>query len=208
MRIALVWILFGAALQAQSMRPEDLATGKLLVTPREAPDPNFTESVIVLVQYNKDGAVGLMINHRTTVAISTALPELKGAGKRTDPMFIGGPVQHDGVMALTRSNAPLAEAEHIFEKLYLSAGRAGIEQALATGKTSAELHLYAGYCGWASGQLEREVKLGGWRIFDRNPDMVFDANPGTLWTRLIEKTDLRSVENWDYSLERGLALGR
>ncbi len=51
------------SLLAQSKRPEDLAVGKILVTPHEAPDPLFAESVIVLVQYSDTGALGLMINN-------------------------------------------------------------------------------------------------------------------------------------------------
>jgi len=47
---------------AQSVRPEDLAQGSILIMQREVPDPIFSHSVIVLAQYDKTGAVGLMIH--------------------------------------------------------------------------------------------------------------------------------------------------
>jgi putative transcriptional regulator len=194
-RAAAAVVIAATFLHAQSTRPEDLGKGKLLVTPREAPDPAFARSVIVLVQYDENGAVGLMINHQTTVPIARALSDMKSAGKRSDPMFVGGPVQRGGVMALLRSDVPVAETQRVFERLYFAPSAPGLEQALATKKPAEELRVYAGYCGWAQGQLEHEVELGGWYIFDRSADMVFDSNPATLWARLVEKTDLHNARS-------------
>lgn len=196
-RITVGFLLAAVLLPAQSARPEDLGKGKLLVTPREAPDPAFAESVILLVQYDHNGAVGLMVNHQTTVPISRALSDVKSASKRSDPMFVGGPVQRDSVMALVRSDAPVAETQHVFERLYFAISAQGLEQALASKKPPGELRIYAGYCGWAGGQLESEVERGGWYIFDRSAEMVFDSDPATLWSRLIEKTELHNVKNAD-----------
>jgi hypothetical protein len=87
-------LLAGACgLAAQSKMPEDLAAGKILVATRDAPDPLFTESVVLLVRYNETGALGLMVNRRTTVPISRALSDLQGAAGHSDPVFVGGPVE-------------------------------------------------------------------------------------------------------------------
>ena len=51
--------------------------------------------------------------------------------------------------------------------------------------------MYVGYCGWSGGQLENEIKLGGWYIFDRSAEAVFDGKPETLWSRLIARTEFR-----------------
>jgi putative transcriptional regulator len=194
-RVAAAVVIAATFLPAQSTRPEDLGRGKLLVTPREAPDPAFAQSVILLVQYDENGAVGLMINHQTTVPISRALSDVKSANRRSDPMFVGGPVQRGSVMALLRSDVPVAETQRVFERLYFALSAHGLEQALATKKPPDELRVYAGYCGWSQGQLEHEVAMGGWYIFDRGADMVFDSNPATLWARLVEKTGLRNASN-------------
>ena len=66
-------LLAALILPAQSKRTEDLAVGKLLVTPRDAPDPAFAESVILLVHYDSESAVGLMINRRTALTQVLAL---------------------------------------------------------------------------------------------------------------------------------------
>ena len=173
---------------AQSKRPEDLAVGKILVTPHDAPDQLFAESVIVLVQYGETGALGLMINKRTTVPISRALEGISGASKHSEPVFVGGPVQLDTLFALARAAVRPEGAAEVFGNIHFISTKAAIEKALAGAPNPSGLRIYAGYCGWGPHQLENEMRLGGWYIFDRSEDMTFDADPATLWTRLEKKT--------------------
>ena len=176
------------SLPAQSKRAEDLAVGKILVTPHDAPDPLFAESVIVLVQYSGTGALGLMINKRTTVPISRALEGVAGASKHSDPVFVGGPVQLDTLFALARAAVRPEGAAEVFGNIHFISAKAALEKALAGAPNPGTLRVYAGYCGWGPHQLENEMRLGGWYIFDRSEDLTFDADPGTLWTRLERKT--------------------
>jgi putative transcriptional regulator len=175
---------------AQSRRPQDLAVGKLLVVPRESPDPLFAESVVLLVHYDQSSSLGLIVNHRSTVSIARALHDLKDAGKHSDPIFVGGPVEMTGVMALLRSHPEPREATHVLGNTYLLASKQGLERALKAPNSANDLRVYVGYCGWAGGQLEREVRLGGWYIFEGKEDLIFDAKPDGLWKRLIGLTEL------------------
>jgi putative transcriptional regulator len=77
---------------AQSMQPDDLAAGKMLVASRDLPDPNFSKTVILLVQYDDEGVVGLILNRRSKVPISRVLEDVGGAKERSDPIYAGGPV--------------------------------------------------------------------------------------------------------------------
>jgi putative transcriptional regulator len=173
---------------AQSKRPEDLAVGKILVTPHDAPDPLFAESVIVLVQYSGTGALGLMINKRTTVPISRALEGIAGASKHSEPVFVGGPVQLDTLFALARAAVRPEGAAEVFGNIHFISAKAALEKSLEGAPDPSALRVYAGYCGWGPHQLENEMRLGGWFIFDRSEDLTFDPNPATLWTRLEKKT--------------------
>ncbi len=183
--------LAAASLFAQSQKPEDLAPGKILVTPRLSPDPLFAESVILLVQYDDAGALGLMLNTPTTIHISEALSALKGAKKSPDFVYLGGPVEPEDVMALLRGPAPAGDLTHVVRGVYMASTRKVLEDALTQGKRSAELRVYLGYCGWTAPQLREEVRRGAWFIFDSSDDLVFDPKPGSLWTRMIEKTELQ-----------------
>jgi putative transcriptional regulator len=184
-------LLAAAILPAQSKRTEDLAAGKLLVTPRDAPDPAFAESVILLVHYDRESAVGLMINRRTNVPLSRALRNLKGAAQRSDPAYIGGPVETGTAMALFRSNTKPDSGAQVLEKIYLIPSQPALESALNGGKSADDLRVYVGYCGWGPGQLDNETHLGAWYILDGSAALVFDPNPDTMWSRLIARSETR-----------------
>jgi putative transcriptional regulator len=197
LRDSLSVLIFGllatCTLLAQSRNPADLGVGKLLVVPRDSPDPNFAESVVLLVHYAKDGTVGLMMNRQTKLRVSRVLHDLTGSSKYPDPAYAGGPVQIEAVQALLQSQAGPHDATHLLGNVYLVSTKAELEKALATAKGSKELRIYLGYCGWSPGQLENELNQGGWYIFDGSDALVFDSNPSTLWSRMIAQTELQIV---------------
>jgi len=178
---------------AQSVRPEDLAPGRILIMQRDAPDPLFAQSVIVLARYDRTGALGLMIHYRSSLTIQQVLSGIKGAEKRVDPIFVGGPVELKVVMALLRADSPPEDASLVAGNLYLLSSKQSIGAALTAGRKASDFRIYLGYAGWGPGQLEREVRLNGWYIFDYDPRLVFDEHPETLWKRLIEKIGLLKV---------------
>jgi putative transcriptional regulator len=178
---------------AQSIRPEDLAQGKIVIMKRDAPDPLFAHSVIVLARYGKTGALGLMLHYRSDLTIRQALQGIKGAEKRNDPLFVGGPVELQTVTALLRSNSGPPGATLVAGKLYLVASKQGIETALSQPRKTSDLRIFIGYAGWGPGQLEREMGLGAWYIFNYDESLVFDERPETLWDRLIATTGLKRV---------------
>src|ERR1700684_935287 len=99
---------------------DDLAVGRLLVASRDLSDPNFAKTVILLVHYSEgQGAVGLVVNKRTDVPISRVFHDLKEASGRKDPVYIGGPVELDSVLALLKSASKPGDAERVFGDVYL-----------------------------------------------------------------------------------------
>ena len=174
---------------AQSRRVEDLSVGKLLVAPRDAPDPHFAKTVVLLVQLDEHGTLGLMINHPTKVPISRALDQLKAANNRSDPIYVGGPVDVSTVLALLRARSQPDDARRVVGDVYLVSTRPLLEKTLAAGTGPGEFHAYVGYCGWGAGQLEKEMNLGVWYIFDGDAKLVFDSDPDSVWSRLIARME-------------------
>jgi putative AlgH/UPF0301 family transcriptional regulator len=175
----------------QSIDAEDLAAGKLLVASRDLGDPNFAKTVILLIHCDDQGAVGLILNRRTDVALSRVLEGLQGAKERSDPAYLGGPVDVPSVFALLQSPAKVEGAEHIFSKVYLISTKTLFEKTLAAGPNPQVFHVYLGYAGWTNEQLRMEVKLGAWFIFPADSGAVFNSDPGSLWQQMIRKTELR-----------------
>jgi len=187
-------------LPAQSRRIEDLAAGKLLVMEQLQGDSVFAESVILLVHYDKDGVVGLRLDLPSRVPLSR-LHQLKGTGKRSDPVYVGGPVGIEEVTALVRSPSAPRNAIHVTGDLYAVQNKGGLEAALKASKGPADLRVYLGYCGWVIPQLQNEVTRGSWYIFDHGERFAFDSAPGTLWKRLIELTNFRLASTLRANLE-------
>jgi putative transcriptional regulator len=175
---------------AQSTKIEDLAAGKALVMERNGPDPNFADSVILLIHYDSDGVVGLMLNRAANIPVSR-LKEINGTDGRSDPLYLGGPVELDTVTALVRTTNTPPGGIRVAADLYAVQTKRGLEAALKASKGPEDLRIYLGYCGWSFRQLQNEVRLGSWYIFDRGPLFAFDSAPSTLWQRLIERSGLK-----------------
>jgi putative transcriptional regulator len=178
-----------AVLAAQTTRTTELAAGKLLVASRDLGDPNFAQTIVLLVHYDEEGVIGLVLNRRTKVPISSALEEVQGARDRSDPIYVGGPVGRSGILALLRSRTKPEGAEHVFGDVYLLAKAGVLEKAMAAGTQPDSLHVYAGYAGWTERQLEGEVELGAWYIFSGDATVVFSKRPELEWSRLIARTE-------------------
>ena len=182
-----VLLLAPVVCRAQSQLPADLAQGKILVSPRDSPDPHFANSVILLARYSHTGALGLMLQYKSDLSLKK-VPALKDAGKRNDPVFIGGPVELPSALLLERSETePPGAALTVTGNLYLLAADTAIRSALHD-KPASDLRVFIGYSGWGPGQLENEVRHNGWFIFDYDEKLVFDPHPETLWERMVEKT--------------------
>ncbi len=178
-------------LPIQSKKAADLGAGKLLVASRGLGDPNFVETVVLLVRYDAEGVVGLILNRRSQVPLSRVLEGLKAAKDRSDPVYLGGPVGTAAVFALFQPPAKLEGAEHIFGGVYLISTKPLFEQAISARPDPGVFHVYLGYAGWTRDQLRKEVELGAWFIFQADAGAVFDSDPDSLWSQMIRKTELK-----------------
>jgi putative AlgH/UPF0301 family transcriptional regulator len=179
----------------QSRDPEQLSVGKILVASRDLGDPNFAETVILLVQYDAGGVVGLVLNRRTKLPISRALEDIKAAKNVSDPVYLGGPVDTQQVWALRKLPTKLDGARHVCGEVYQISTKALLEQTLSDRADPSAFHVYLGYAGWDVVQLKRELELDAWFIFPADPGIIFNSDPDSLWRQLIRKTELKLARN-------------
>jgi putative AlgH/UPF0301 family transcriptional regulator len=172
-----------------------LGVGKLLVASRGLGDPNFAKTVILLVHSDDQGIVGLILNRRTDLALSRVLEGIPGTKDRSDPVYLGGPVEVRAVSALLQSPTKVEGADHIFGGVYLINAKTILEQTLAARPSPQVFHVYLGYAGWTNDQLRKEVELGAWFIFPPDTDVVFNSDPGSLWPEMIRKTEQKLAES-------------
>jgi putative transcriptional regulator len=178
---------------AQRQPAKELAAGKMLVAARTMSDSLFADSVILLFSYSSDGAAGLVINKQSRVPVSRVLPDLPMPDGPAPILFLGGPVALTDVRALVRSAQAPPDARRLVKDVFLLTTAEAIDRETETGAPMTRMRLYAGYAGWAPGQLEREILRGNWLIVDGDGDVVFDANPDTLWRREIKRADVAAA---------------
>jgi putative transcriptional regulator len=171
--------------------PDDLAAGKLLIASRDLRDPNFAEAVILIVGFEDDGALGLVLNRPTKVSLGRVFPEHRQAKGMTEPVYAGGPVERTGIMALLRSREKQEESERICAGVYFISNREVLEKTVAAGTQANAFRAYAGYAGWGPNQLEEEVDAGAWHLFPADANSIFDSDPDSQWSRLINRVEVR-----------------
>jgi len=189
------WLILLPALLGLAPLPAQvthLAAGTFLVASRDLGDPNFAETVVLLVHYDdQEGAMGLIVNRRSDVSLARVFHDLKEAKGHTEPVYLGGPVEPGGVLALLRSPSKPDEAQHVFADVYLIASKGLLEKTLAAKVEPNTFHAFLGYAGWGPGQLEHELELGGWHVLPADAASVFHSNPDSVWPRLIQRTEMR-----------------
>lgn len=177
-------------LPVQSKNAKDLGAGKLLVASRSLADPFFAKTVVLLVRYDAEGVVGLILNRRTDLPLSRVLEGITAAKGHSDPVYLGGPVE-PSVFALLQSPAKVEGAEHIFGTVYMISTKPLFEQTISARPDPGSFHVYLGAAGWTNDQLRMELELGAWFIFPADAGTVFNSDPDSLWPKMIQKTELK-----------------
>lgn len=169
---------------AQTAPQAALSAGRFLIAGEHLRDPNFAKTVVLLLNYGERGARGVIVNRRSDVKLAAVFPRISGLNQRPDTVYLGGPVARNQLLILLRSNRPRRAAEHVVDDIYLSSSRQVLVDAL---NRAAAVRVYAGYAGWAPGQLDREVARGDWHVLPADADTVFSDRPAKVWQDLIDK---------------------
>ncbi len=170
------------------------APGTFLVAKRSLGDPNFIQTVILMIQYSKESAMGLVINDPSDIPMSKLFSGIKGSKDSTGVLYFGGPVQRTGAQALIRSKTKPEEARHVFDDIYISGSSTLLENTIEAGAKSDTFRVYLGYSGWGPGQLDREIEAGAWHVVKGDAASVFDPNPSSVWERMIRRSRIRYAQ--------------
>jgi putative transcriptional regulator len=184
-----------AALPQMRASPRELARGVFLIAGKQLNDPNFLRTVILLLEYDATGALGLIINRPSQVSLGTLLPDVEGLGGNVKTVFLGGPVGRNQLFLLVRSEAQPGDSKLVVDGIYSSTSLETLRQVASD--TDTAFHAYAGYAGWAPAQLDREVLRGDWLIAPADVPTVFDEDPENVWPDLMR----RNTGTWVYAPE-------
>ncbi len=162
-----------------------LGKGVFLVATPSLRDPNFRQTVVLLCEHGKEGALGVVLNRPTGMLLSEALPEIPVLEGQQHVLFSGGPVQQNQVLLLYRLVEKPTDTHHVFDGVYLGGDVEVVERLLIEAHGTESFRAYMGYSGWSPGQLENEMKTGSWITLPADPTVVFEKEPALVWPDIL-----------------------
>lgn len=185
-----VALLLPGKSEAQYPGDPELGAGDILLANTKLADPNFAQTVILIVQFGpENGAEGLILNRQSELSLAGIFADSKRATK--DPVYMGGPVEIRTAQALLRLPEKTDQAIHVTGDVYVSGAKELIDKSIDAQTAPSKFRLYLGYAGWASGQLEAEMRVGAWSLLNGSSKLIFDGHPNTLWARLTHNAQTR-----------------
>lgn len=160
--------------------------GRLLVATPALREPTFARTVIVMLEHDNDGAVGVVLNRASDIDVTAAVPAVADVVSSPAVLFEGGPVAPVTAIALGLAE-PDAEPEGWLPVVSpLVTVDLDHDPALLAA-TLRQLRVFVGYAGWAGGQLEAEVEEGSWYVVDALPLDPFGEDPSLLWSAVLRR---------------------
>lgn len=157
--------------------------GHLLLASPALFDPNFRRTVVLITEHNEEGAAGIVLNRPSDIEVAEAVPSLAELVDAGTPVWVGGPVEQRAVLALGEFDDPDDAAAIVTGDVGFLPGDP--QAALAAQVRRARV--YAGYSGWASGQLEAELEQGSWLVEPAEGVDLFPEPDEDLWGGILRR---------------------
>jgi putative transcriptional regulator len=156
----------------------------LLVASPELQDPNFAQTVVLVLFPAAGGPMGVILNRPTPFTLGKLFPDEPALKSREDPVAFGGPVRLQALMFLFHAQRQTEGAVHVMDDLYLS-GNGDVLDLLLDEPRGAVARYFVGYSGWAPSQLRMEISLGAWYVLPADLETILKADPKRMWKELL-----------------------
>lgn len=176
----------------------------LLVATRNLQDPYFKNGVIYVCEHDEDGAMGLMINHPTSLTLAQ-LCEKSDAAVPLDAhgdaiVFDGGPVAQDRGFVLHSDDASFESTLPLQEGLSITTSKDVLSAFAAKDATPQHYLVALGYSGWSEGQLEQEIQENAWLTIPADLRLLFGTPIHRRWDQSISTLGIHA---WQLSSDIG-----
>ncbi|MBC2877700.1 MULTISPECIES: YqgE/AlgH family protein [Streptomyces] len=183
-------------------------TGRLLVATPALADPNFDRAVVLLLDHDEEGSLGVVLNRPTPVGVGDILASWAALAGEPGVVFQGGPVSLDSALgvAVVPGDEPGKDAPAGgppgpgparrpgrgdpagWRRVHGAIGLVDLEAPPELlGSAVGSLRIFAGYSGWGPGQLEEELVEGAWYVVESEPGDVSSPDPSRLWRSVLRR---------------------
>ncbi|MBN2742337.1 putative transcriptional regulator [Breznakibacter xylanolyticus] len=170
------------------------AKGRVLIAEPFMEEPFFKRSIVYLAEYNHEGAVGFLLNKSSELYPDEMIEDLFNFRGR---LFIGGPVESDSLHYIHTLGAMVTGSIKISDNLYWGGDFEKIKSLINIGMANENnVKFFAGYSGWATGQLEHEIMEKSWVVADVADDLVMNNNVDNYWQKMLEELGGDVYRSW------------
>ena len=155
--------------------------GDLLISAPFLKDFYFARSVILTIENNDEGSMGIVLNKSFSnfMTLNEVIPEL--ASLPPIPLYKGGPVERKTLFYL-HSFSELKDALPLGNGLYVNGDFEQMKRyLLCGGSTQGYIRFFMGYTGWQKGQLKQEIETNTWIINKDSHLDLLNMNLRDLW---------------------------
>jgi putative transcriptional regulator len=175
---------------------EQAIANKLLIAMPDQGDGFFEKSVVLMLEHNAQGAMGLTLTHASDMNMLALLdnldmPLLNPQRDLSQPVMVGGPVQPDRGFILHHGKSRWENTARLSESLSLSVSLDFLK-GVADDRVLEEYEVYLGYAGWGAGQLEQELRDNQWLFAEADPELIFDLPPEARWQAALQRLGIHS----------------
>jgi putative transcriptional regulator len=159
------------------------AQGRILISEPFMPDYYFKRSVVLLVEHNKDGTFGVIINKPMDLKFDEVVKDFPGFDSK---IYLGGPVKTDSLFFIHTLGEEIENSIKIIEGLYWGGDIERVKEMISLDLINeTNIRFFIGYSGWIPNQLNMELTRDSWVVSSISAEAMMNADPKTLWKRTL-----------------------
>ncbi|MDH5716617.1 MAG: YqgE/AlgH family protein [Spirochaetia bacterium] len=155
--------------------------GHFLISNSTIQDPNFVQTVVLLIEHDKNGAFGLVVNRLENITLYDVVQGMSEKAQEIK-LYEGGPVRPDALFVLHGFKNARNSGEEIIPDVFLGSNK---ELMIDLLENDYPFHIYHGYAGWVADQLENELESKTWITMPASKEIVFHQNPQVVWREAL-----------------------
>jgi putative transcriptional regulator len=159
--------------------------GQLILDQGKLQGSFFHRTVILICQHDTEGAFGLVLNRAAPNKVGDALVANLPDRIKQEPLYLGGPVQPQALSFLHK--ASFVPDANVLPNLSLGHSLDTLLDLADSFSSEQQIKIFAGYAGWAAGQLEDEMKRDTWMTHPANLELIFHPAPEKLWQSILRE---------------------
>ena len=154
----------------------------LIVATDELKDSRFKNTVIIMLDHDKNGALGVVINKPLgRFSVDSLIKNLNGKTIKEKKLynfeiqiFWGGPLDNDKIFILHSKDYKNKKTKE-YNKISISNDRKTLVD-IAEKKGPKNYLIINGFSAWTVGQLDGEIERRHWNLSEIREDIIFEKN--------------------------------